>query len=216
MNSRRHGRAPRGDEMANLRDIRHRIKSIGSTGQITRAMQMVAASKMRKAQQATLTTRPFGRLLYRIQRHAVTHARDFEHPLLTVRKVRKRAVILVGTDKGLCGSLNANLFRTASQFDPATTVYIAVGKRAAQFVARSGRKLAAEFSFTDSPRFDETRPIVALARDMFLKGDVDQVQIAATRFISTMVQKPLVVEFLPIGDIKALDTDAHAEGMDGG
>jgi F-type H+-transporting ATPase subunit gamma len=202
--------------MPSLRDIRHRIKSISSTEQITRAMQLVAASKMRKAQQATLTTRPFGRLLYRIQRHAVTHARDFEHPLLTVRKVRKRAVILVGTDKGLCGSLNANLFRTASQFDPATTVYIAVGKRAAQFVARSGRKLAAEFSFTDSPRFAEARPIAAMARDMFLKGEVDQVQVAATRFVNTMVQQPFVVEFLPIGDIKALDTDSDAEGLDGG
>jgi F-type H+-transporting ATPase subunit gamma len=202
--------------MPSLGDIRHRIKSVSSTGQITRAMQMVAASKMRKAQQATLTTRPFGRLLYRIQRHAVTHARDFEHPLLAVREVRKRAVILVGTDRGLCGSLNANLFRTAAQFDPATTVYIGVGKRAAQFIARSGRKLAAEFSFTDSPRFAEARPIAVLARDMFLKGEVDQVRIAATRFVSTMVQQPLVVEFLPIGEVKALDTDADAEGIDGG
>ena len=202
--------------MANLRDIRHRIKSVGSTGQITRAMQMVAASKMRKAQQATLATRPFGQLLYRIQRHAVTHAREFKHPLLAVREVRKRAVILVGTDKGLCGSLNANLFRAAAQFDPATSVYIAVGKRAAQFVARSGRKLVAEFSFPDSPRFAEARPIAALGREMFLKGEVDRVEIAATRFVNTMVQQPLVVDFLPIGDIKALDTGANAEGVDGG
>src|SRR6266446_4274969 len=97
--------------MANLRDIRRRIKSIGSTSQITRAMQMVAASKMRRAQQATLITRPFGQLLYRFQRHAITHAPDFTHPLVAVREVRKRAVILVGTDKGLCGSLNSNLFR---------------------------------------------------------------------------------------------------------
>jgi len=200
--------------MPSLRDIRHRIKSVTSTGQITRAMQMVAASKMRKAQQAALTTRPFGQLLYRIQRHALRHARYFEHPLLAVREVRKRAVILVGTDKGLCGSLNANLFRTAAQFDSATTVYIAVGRRAAQFVARSGRKLAAEFSFTDSPQFADARPIAALARDMFLKGEVDQVQIAATRFVNTMVQRAFVVEFLPIGDIKALDTGADAEGLD--
>src|SRR5215469_6011592 len=118
--------------MPSLGDIRRRIKSVTSTGQITRAMQMVAASKMRRAQQAALTTRPFGQLLYRIQRQALRHARDFEHPLLAVREVRKRAVILVGTDKGLCGSLNANLFRTAAQFDSATTVYIAVGRRAAQ------------------------------------------------------------------------------------
>src|SRR4051794_543555 len=97
--------------MPSLRDIRRRIKSVGSTAQITRAMQMVAASKMRKTQQSTLTTRPFGQLLYRIQRAATRHAEDFVHPLMSVREVRKRAVILVGTDKGLCGSLNTNLFR---------------------------------------------------------------------------------------------------------
>jgi F-type H+-transporting ATPase subunit gamma len=200
--------------MPSLRDIRHRIRSVTSTEQITRAMQMVAALKMRKAQQAALTTRPFGRLLYRLQRHAITHARDFEHPLLAVREVRKRAVVLVATDKGLCGSLNANLFHTAAQFDPARTVYIAVGKRAAQFIARSGRKLAAEFSFPDSARFAEARSIVVLARDMFLKGEVDRVEIALTRFVNTMVQRPVVVEFLPIGDIKALDPDVDAEGLD--
>ena len=190
--------------MPSLRDIRHRIKSVGSTAQITRAMQMVAASKMRKAQQSALTTRPFGQLLYRIQRRAITHARDFTHPLLEVREVRKRAVILVGTDKGLCGSLNANLFRVASQFDPQTTVYIAVGKRAAQFIARTRRQLAAEFAFTDTPRYGEARPIATLARDLFLKGEVDQVQVVATRFINTMTQRAVVVEFLPIGEIKGL------------
>jgi F-type H+-transporting ATPase subunit gamma len=172
--------------------------------QITKAMQMVAASKMLKAQQATLTTRPFGQLLYRIQRSATTHARDFSHPLLEVREVRKRAVILVGTDKGLCGALNTNLFRVAAQFDPATTVYIAVGKRAAQFIARTRRQLAAEFTFTDSPRFADARPIAAFARDLFLKGDVDHVQIVATRFINTLTQEPVVVEYLPIGEIKGL------------
>jgi F-type H+-transporting ATPase subunit gamma len=190
--------------MPSLRDIRRRIKSIGSTAQITRAMQMVAASKMRKAQQATLTTRPFGELLYRIQRYATTHVHDFVHPLLEVREVRKRAVILIGTDKGLCGSLNTNLFRVASQFDPATTVYIAVGKRAAQFIARTHRQLAAEFTITDSPRFAEARPIATFARDLFLKGAVDQVLVVTTRFINTMTQQAVVAEFLPIGEIKSL------------
>jgi len=199
--------------MASLHDIRRRIKSIGSTSQITRAMQMVAASKMRKAQEATLTTRPFGQLLYRIQRHATTHATDLNHPLLAVREVRNRGVILVGTDKGLCGSLNTNLFRTASQFDPETTVYIAVGKRAAQFIARTRRRLAAEFSITDTPRFAEARPIAAFARDLFTKGEVDQVQIVATRFINTLSQQPVVVEFLPIGEIKSVKIPgAEAEG----
>src|SRR5262245_58600290 len=107
--------------MPSPREIRRRIKSISSTAQITRAMQMVAASKMRKAQEATLTTRPFGQLLYRIQRRATTHAGDFTHPLVEVREVRQRAIVLAGTDRGLCGALNSNLFRLAGQFDPATT-----------------------------------------------------------------------------------------------
>ena len=190
--------------MPSSRDIRRRIKSISSTAQITRAMQMVAASKMRTAQQGALVTRPFGQLLYRIQRRATTHAREFTHPLLAVREVRQRAVILVSTDKGLCGSLNSNLFRLAAQFDSATTLYITVGKRAAQFVARTRRRLAAEFTFTDSPRFAEARPIAALARDLFVKAEVDEVVIVATRFINTLTQRPTIVEFLPIGEIKSL------------
>ena len=190
--------------MPSLRDIRRRIKSITSTSQITRAMQMVAASKMRRAQDSDTSTRPFGQGLYRIQRHASTHAGDFKHPLTEVREVRRRGVILVGTDKGLCGALNTNLFRIASQFDPQTTTYIAVGKRAAQFIARTGRKLAAEFTITDSPRFAEARPIAAFARDMFVKREVDQIQVVATRFINTMSQQAVAVEFLPIGEIKGL------------
>jgi F-type H+-transporting ATPase subunit gamma len=190
--------------MASPRDLRRRIKSISSTSQITKAMQMVAASKMRKAQEATLTTRPLGQLLYRIQRHATTHVREFTHPLLEVREIRRRGVILFGTDRGLCGALNSNVFRLAGQFDPATTLYITAGKRAAQFIARTGRQLAAEFTFTDSPRFAEARPIAVFARDLFLKGEVDQVQVVATRFINTLNQQPMVVEFLPIGEIKGL------------
>jgi F-type H+-transporting ATPase subunit gamma len=167
-------------------------------------MQMVAASKMRRAQEATLNTRMFGQTLYRMQRIATTHARDFTHPLIEKREIHRRAVVLIGTDKGLCGSLNGNLFRLAAQFDPETTTYIAIGKRAAQFVARSRRHLAAEFSVTDSPRFAEARPVAAFVRDLFLNREVDQVQIAATRFINTMSQQPVVVPYLPIGEIIGL------------
>jgi F-type H+-transporting ATPase subunit gamma len=190
--------------MASPRELRRRIKSITSTAQITRAMQMVAASKMRKAQQATLLTRPAAQLLYRIQRRAVTHVREFTHPLLDVREVRKRAVILIGTDKGLCGGLNTNLFRVAAQFDPATTVFITAGKRAAQFIARTSRQLAAEFTFSDSPRIAEARPIANFARDMFLKGEVDEVKIVVTRFINTLSQQAMAAVLLPIGEIKEL------------
>src|SRR5437667_7740209 len=146
--------------MASPRDIRRRIRSVSNTAKITKAMQMVAASKMRKAQQGALNFRPFTALMYRFQRKATTQASvDFTHPLLEVREVRKRGVILVGGDKGLCGPLNSNLFRMVAQFDPATTVFITVGKRAAQFIAHTGRQLVAEFTFTDVPRFEEARPI---------------------------------------------------------
>src|SRR5215471_9140932 len=119
--------------MASTRDLRRRIRSISNMAQITRAMQMVAASKMRKAQQAAVNFRPFVRQVYSIQREATTRMGEFIHPLLEVREVRKRAVILVGADKGLCGVLNSNLFRLAAQFDRESTVFITAGRKAAQF-----------------------------------------------------------------------------------
>src|SRR5262245_25665708 len=154
--------------MPSPRELRRRIKSVTGTAQITRAMQMVASSKMRKAQQAAIVSQPFARLLYRIQRVATTRLLGFSHPLLEVRKVRNRAVILIAADKGLCGPLNTNVFRIASQFDAGTTLYITAGRKAAQFVARSKRRLAAEFAYGDSPTFPEARAIAAFARDMFL------------------------------------------------
>src|SRR5215510_1701047 len=187
--------------MASGRDLRRRIRSIGNTAQITKAMQMVAASKMRKAQKAAIDFRPFARLVYRIQREATTRMGEFSHPLLEVRAVRKRAVILIAADKGLCGALNSNLFRVAAKFDPQSTVFITAGRKAAQFLVRTGRRLAAEFEYADSPHFSEAAAIAAFARDLFLKREVDQVQIVATRFVNTLTQNPLVMDYLPVGEI---------------
>jgi F-type H+-transporting ATPase subunit gamma len=190
--------------MNSPRDLRRRIKSVGGTAQITKAMQMVAASKMRKAQQAALAAAPFARLLYRIQRNATARMHEFAHPLLDVRDVRRRAVILIAADKGLCGALNTNVFRLAAQFDPGSTLFITAGRKAAQFVARTRRQLAAEFAYGDSPTFPEARAIAAYARDLFLKGEVDRVQIVATRFVNTLTQEPVSIEYLPVGAIKGL------------
>ena len=191
--------------MASARELRRRIRSISSTAQITRAMQMVAASKMRKAQQAAIEVRPFVRLLYRIQRKATTRPIDFKHPLLAVREIRKRAIILVASDKGLCGALNSNLFRLVGQYDPHSTVFITAGRKGAQFVARTRRQLIADFPYGDTPRIAESRAIAALARDLFLKGEVDVVNVVATRFVNTLTQQAVNLEFLPIGDIKGVE-----------
>ena len=191
--------------MASPRDIRRRIRSIGSTAQITKAMQMVAASKMRKAQQAAIDVRPFVRLLYRIQRTATTRAIDFKHPLLEVRNVRKRAIILVASDKGLCGALNANLFRLVTEYDPDSTVFITAGRKATQFIVRTRRHLVADFPYGDTPRFPESRAIAAMARDLFLRGEVDEVRVVVARFANTLVQEPVVLHFLPVGDVRGVE-----------
>ena len=190
--------------MHSARDIRRRIHSVGNTAQITKAMQMVAASKMRKAQDAARAGRPFVELMYRFQRDATSQLHEFNHPLVEVRDVRKRAVILVSADKGLCGALNSNLFRLATQFDPQTTVFITAGRKAAQFVATARRQLVAEFTYSDSPQPSEARSIAAFARDLFLKKEVDQVRVLATRFVNTLTQQPIDLEFLPVGEIKGI------------
>jgi len=191
--------------MASTRELRRRIRSISSTAQITKAMQMVAASKMRKAQQAAINVRPFARLLYRVQRTAAMHAADFKHPLQETRPVTRRAVILISSDKGLCGALNSNLFRLVGRYDPHVTTFVAAGRKGAQFVARTRRELVADFPYGDTPRFEEARAIAALARDLFLKGDVDEVRIVATRFLNTLMQQPVDFRLLPIGEISRLE-----------
>jgi len=190
--------------MLSTHDILRQIQSIRGTAQITQAMQMVAASKMRKAQLAALAGRPFVQRLYRFQRQATTLAGDFSHPLLDTREVRKRAVILVAADKGLCGALNSNVFRLATEFDVASTVFITAGRRATQFITRTGRKLVAEFAYADAPKFSEARAIAAFACDLFVKGEVDQVQVVATRFVNTLVQQAVSIELLPVGKITGL------------
>jgi F-type H+-transporting ATPase subunit gamma len=189
--------------MPSTRDIRRRIKSVKNTSQITKAMQMVAAAKMRKAQQSALVGRPYAQLLNEIMAEAATRTVGFDHPLLQSRPVAKRAVILVSTDRGLCGGLNSNLFREASKLDKNTTVFITAGKKAAQFVARTKRTLAAEFTYKDTPDFAEGRAISKFAQQLFLNGEVDAVDLLFPRFINTLVQQSTTVPFLPIGQVSA-------------
>src|SRR5882757_760314 len=197
--------------MPSTRDIRRRIKSVKNTAQITKAMQMVAAAKMRRAQQAALVGRPYAQLLNEIMAEAAANMSGFSHPLMEARPVAKRAVILVSTDRGLCGGLNSNLFREAAKLDKDTTVSVAAGKKASQFVARTKRNLKAEFSYKDTPQFTEARAISKFARDLFLSGEVDAVDILYPRFINTLTQQPQTVQFLPLGKLTAVTAGINAE-----
>jgi F-type H+-transporting ATPase subunit gamma len=200
--------------MPSTRDIRRRIKSVKNTAQITKAMQMVAASKMRKAQQAALAGRPYAALMNDVLAEVTYHAGDFTHPLMEKREDGKRAIILVSTDKGLCGALNSNLMREAAKFEKAATVYITAGRKGSQFIARTKRQLAAEFTYKDAPLFSEARAISKFARDLFLKGEVARVDILFTNFISTLNQKPEVFPLLPVGQIKGVVAGVHGHAME--
>jgi len=202
--------------MPSPRDLRRRIKSIRNTSQITKAMQMVAAAKMRKAQQAAVAGRPYASLMNEVLAEVTANAGDFSHPLTEVREIRKRAVIVVSTDKGLCGALNSNLLREAARFDKQTTVYITAGRKASQFIARTKRQLAAEFTYKDAPLFGEARAISRFAQDLFTKGEVDAVDILFTNFISTLAQKPEVRTLLPVGEIKAVHAELEEGATDSG
>ena len=202
--------------MPSTRDIRRRIKSVKSTSQITKAMQMVAASKMRRAQQAALAGRPYSELMNEVLASVSQLITDYSHPLLQVRPVvRKRGVILVSTDKGLCGGLNSNLMREAARFEKATTIYISAGKKGAQYVARTKRDLAAEFLYKDTPLFSEARAISKFAQELYLEEKVDAVDILFTNYISTLNQKPLVRQLIPIGEVKDVHPAFHKEAPGG-
>jgi F-type H+-transporting ATPase subunit gamma len=198
--------------MPSTRDIRRRIKSIKNTAQITKAMQMVASAKMRKAQQAALSGRPYAALMNDVLAAAVSGAGDLKHPLTEKREGTRRAVILISTDKGLCGGLNTNLLREAARFDKDTTVFICAGRKGAQWAGRMKRELAAEFTYKDSPQFADARAISKFAQQLFLEGKVDRVDAVYTNFINTLSQKAEVRQLLPVGEIKALDAGVEGSG----
>jgi F-type H+-transporting ATPase subunit gamma len=184
--------------MANTRDLRRRIKSIRNTAQITKAMQMVAASKMRRAQQAALAGRPYAELMNKVMVSLQQRTDPNLHPLLEIRPVRRELVLIISTDKGLAGALNTNLFREISRFDPNQTGFVVTGRKARQFVARTKRDFVADFELKDAPSFIETKPIGKFLAEKFLDREVDKVSVAYTHFINTINQRPVVETLLPI------------------
>ena len=176
--------------MANTQDIRRRIKSIRNTAQITKAMQMVAASKMRKAQQHALAGRPYSELMNRVLVSLKSRTNPLLHPLLRVRPRVKELVLIISTDKGLAGALNTNIMREAATFDSEKTVYVTAGRKARQFIARTRRELLADFELKDSPTILETKAISKFCVEKFLSGEVDKVTVVFTDFVNTLTQIP--------------------------
>ena len=189
--------------MANTRDIRRRIKSVKNTSQITKAMEMVAASKMRRAQQAAMAGRPYSAVINEVLVSLRDRVDTESHPLLAQREVHKSLVVLLTSDKGLCGALNTNVLRDAALLDSSSTLFVAVGRKGASFLARTGRQMIADFTLLDHPSFLQTKPISKFCLDQFLSGAVDQVSILYPKFINTLVQRPVNLQLLPISMEKA-------------
>ena len=184
--------------MANTLDIRRRIRSVKNTAQITKAMQMVAASKMRKAQATALAGRPFQDLIWRVLASLRGRVNPNDHELLRVRPVQKELVVVFSTDKGLCGALNTNLFRELANLDSQKTLYVSCGRKAVQFLARTKRNLVADFPLGETPSIREIRPIGSFCRERFESGEVDQVRVLYSYFVNTLNQAPTLRSLLPI------------------
>ncbi len=190
--------------MANIRLIRRRIRGIQGIVKITRAMEMIATSKMRQAQQRGLAGRPYAEKISQVLADlaALPQAGDSLHPLLQRRPVKKIAIVHITPDRGLCGGLNANINRKAGGFileqDMPVTL-IPVGRKGLDFMRRHGRNIRAEFTrLGDRPSLLDTLPISRIIIDDYTNGLIDVVYLAYTQFISTMVQSPVLQQILPI------------------
>jgi F-type H+-transporting ATPase subunit gamma len=191
--------------LATAREIRRRIRSVTSIGQVTRAMQAVAASKMRRAQQHALASRPYADRAWEILTYLASErvpAGEVLHPLLERREPKTVGLLLITPERGLCGGLPTNLIREAIHFidrQPVHVRLIALGRKGGDFMMRWGADVLADFaSIPDQPPLTEITPIARLAIDDFLNGTFDRLHLAYARFVNTMVQRPVVRQLLPI------------------
>jgi len=189
--------------MADIRKVRRRIKGITNIAKITKAMEMIAASKMRKAQERGLAGRPYSEKIRQVIADlAALPEVALQHPLLQRRPVEKIAVVHITPDRGLCGGLNANLNRRLAGFILEQTVpvnVIAVGRKGRDFTARYGCNMLAEFTqLGDQPSFLDTIPISQIVIDDYSNGLIDMVYVSYAQFVSTMVQRPVMQPLLPV------------------
>jgi F-type H+-transporting ATPase subunit gamma len=205
--------------MPSLKDIRGRIGSVRNIAQITRAMEMVAASRMKRAQDAILAARPYSDELRDVLSRVSAVIGEEVDPLLARRPVRRVALIMITTDRGLAGSLNANAIRTALRWTqsrlgsnggaPVEIEAITIGRKGRDGLRRAGIPIAAHFSqLGDRPSYTDVTPIARLVTEDFLAEKYDEIHVAYSTFITTLTQRPEITQLLPIA------TPSQEEGAD--
>jgi F-type H+-transporting ATPase subunit gamma len=188
--------------VASAKEIRTQIKAIQNTGKITKAMEMVAASKMRKSQDRVVAARSYAEGVRRIVGNLTQAHPDYRHPFLVEREqVNRVGVIIVTTDKGLCGGLNTNALKAALQLMKSQSVDIeafSIGRRGNQFMRRVGADLQGIIeNISDTPELSDILGVVTLAMERYLSGELDEVHLVYSEFVNTMTQEPQVMRLLP-------------------
>ncbi len=203
--------------MANSRDIKQRIQSVKSTQQITKAMKVVSAAKLHKAQAAALASRPYTKKLTQVIRRIVENSQDTRNPLMQQRPCKRAAIILVTGNKGLAGGFNGNLIRLAmglakEKYKDCPVDFIPVGSKGRDFLRSHEQSMPAEFiKISDVPRTSDTKPAAELVTEKFLAGDYDAVDIVYQAFLSPGHQEPSVRPLLPLAFDLAGETKGGRE-----
>jgi len=196
--------------VASTRDIRRRIKSVKNTRQITKAMELVAASKMKKAQAAALAGRPYAELMAKMLGAIADRVEEAQHPFLAKREIRTRGIILITSDKGLCGPLNSNVLKVVTDIKTPAK-YVVIGRKGTQFIARTHRDLLADFPANDRTSFADIKIIAEFMVKQFIEGVVDTVEVIWPRFRNTLVQAPTIMTLLPLTSVKDIIADLRSD-----
>ena len=184
--------------MANLRDIRRRIKSVKNTSQITKAMQLVAAAKMKKAQDQAIAGRDYADRLNQVLVNLKGNISEDDHKLLQTPKGKKELMLVISTDKGLCGGLNTNLLKKVRVEMVEGSDVVTVGRKLRQSLAKTGSKIVSDWEVGDPTPFSEAKSIGAYLTERFLSGQYSAVKVAFTNFETTLTQTPWVSQLLPV------------------
>lgn len=189
--------------MAGVRDIRRRIRSVANMQQITKAMKMVAAAKLRRAQEKVIASRPYAKQIQDVLARLVQAQTEMTHPLLEKRPVKKIGYILVTSDRGLCGGFNANLIRMTrgilEEQKDAQTGLVAVGRKGNDYFGRRKVEVISRFTgLGDNPDFNQARKIAGEIIGLYTSGELDEVYLVYSKFISVLTQEPTLAKLLPI------------------
>ena len=198
--------------MASARDIRRRIKSVKNIAQITKAMKMVAAARLRRAQERAIASRPYTEKIREVLAQVTATARDAAHPLLEAREVKRVGYLLISADKGLAGAYSSNLIREVlpqvRERDKATFGLITVGRKVRDYFKRRDYPVDVDFTgFSEKPHYQHAVNIAALLSERFASGEYDEIYLGYTQFISPVNLKPTLVRLLPVADEQSATTE---------